>query len=672
MSSFLQEELGVASSGTKWDVAGYKLWQSSRDDIILFSPAQALLAKGADGRYQSTVSVYNQQVAAGDGNTTKITGGSAVVSFTSAIQFDPKAFEQVQEQWRAEVLGSGKARSQNPKFVALSLRKGEAIPVIDPVLGTFDQAHSDKDIGTSGSVSSYLLNLTELGAQVWADGIKNRTGVPGAVLMKYQYLQLLPRVGARVTLDAKRAFSHLSTALDVSYDGLWYGGSAKIDAAWERMTREGIIKIDFFGAADPEVEKIRQDLVNTFSQRAQDQWFKMLFEPKPVVKAAEPGKSGGVFGGANFALKWRSEQEAINLALEIGFNGWTMLTTKLDAPFTMLSQLDASYVNETKTQESFPAKIIVDPDEQLQTAAISWSASEGKSPEAPVFGETGGTSTYVVTSRNANNVKINYQAKISYKAPKWPVIETKGSQTVAQGGNQIVLKTSSWVGRHMIYMFIREGDTIVPLSELSDDDYLVANVSYSGAHLRNPVKDSARITPLEPLEFAYPLSPAGDRGQAKFSAFGVIQGKLVRSKEQNISFDEEAVFILASKDSIQLVSQDSVLPEDDALAQSLLEAGHYAVVKSVETERETVPNGNGNGNGNTNGNAKIIAGTLVAVEYNALDAALWIESEGTRQRVRLHNVKEADPFDDEGRKQVKVLLDDSGEYAQSILVELGA
>jgi hypothetical protein len=671
MADFLQEQLGVATGGVKWDSGNFKLWQSTNPNIILFCPKQAVLSKGTDKRYQSMVTVDNQQVGStgGTGGEDKITGGAAVIAFTTAIDFTKEELERLQEQWRAEYLSKG-GTTQNPRFVAMSLQKGVARPAIPEDYGSIDVRHNQKDIGTAGGTVSYLMDLTELGAQVFAQGIKERKGVPGAVQMEFQYLQYVPPVGARVTLQGKRAFKHLSAAMDVSVNGFWYGGSAKIDAAWESMTREGIVKIEYNGTVeDPELAKLRDEMVRNFSQQAQKQWFDMLFQPKPEVAPAEPGKTRGVFGGANFALKWRKEEEAIDLALDIEFKGWTYMPFRLDMPFTELAKLDESYVLEVQTQKQIQANVIVDPDPMLQTAAISWTASEGKSAEAPIFGMDGGSKTYIITSKNPNAVKVSYQAKISYAEPKWPIVTTKGSTTVAEGGNQVLLKTAAWVGRHMIYMFVRDGDRIVPLSELSEDDYLIANVSYKGPHLRLPVKGSARITPLEPLEFSYPLSPEGATGEARFSAVGVLGGKMVRAKEQIINMNEEAVFILASKDSVQLVSENTVLPESDALAQSLLASKAQAIVTPVsgmggataETDRAATTNGNG---------SKELSGKLFAVEYGASGAALWIESNGDRKRIKLHTVEEADPFDDDSPKQVRVKLDESGEYADSILVEL--
>ena len=59
----------------------------------------------------------------------------------------------------------------------------------------------------------------------------------------------------------------------------------------------------------------------------------------------------------------------------------------------------------------------------------------------------------------------------------------------------------------------------------------------------------------------------------------------------------------------------------------------------------------------------------MGVEYGPEGPALWIQSNGTRKKVRLHTVEETYPFEKSSRS-VKVKLDDSGKYAESILVLL--
>jgi hypothetical protein len=661
MSSFLQEELGVAMSGVKWDVAGYKLWQSTRPDVILFTPKQPVLAKAANGRYQVGISQFRQQVE----GTYKITGGSAIFTITSAIQHDARAFDEVRRQWVTEMSGIGPRPPGNPRFIPLNVQKGRAEVLINPVSGTPNQAHNNKDIGTPGGANSFLVELSELGAQEWVQGIKQRKAIPGGVKMMYEYLRMMPDVGAEVKVHGTRTFTHLSTHLKASVGNFWYGGSAEIEAAWENLVRNGAVEITFIGTLPPELESIRQELVTTFANQAREQLFASLFQPKPDIEPAQAGGTSGLFGGANFALKWKSERESTNLSLTLRFKGWTWLQASMDADLTaLLHNCDDSYVNEVNTQMSFPAAVVVDSDPMLESVAISWSASEGKSPEAPIYGPEGGNNTYVITSQAPDNVEVTYTAKVNFVPSSWPVITTTGKQKINQGGNQVVVKPSSWVGRHMIYMFVREGDKIKLFG--IEDDYLIVNVSYNGPHLSRPIRASSRITPLEPVEFSYPLSPAGALGEAKFSAFGVVGGKLLRSAEQKINFDEEAVFILASANDIQLVSQAAVVPESDNLAQGLLAAQAHPIV-------EGVPSGNGAAvettrppyGGTADGH---LSGTVVAVEYSRDGSVLIIDTGRELRRVRIRGEELADRFDDH-RKRVRVQVDEHG-YASLVTVEL--
>jgi hypothetical protein len=419
----------------------------------------------------------------------------------------------------------------------------------------------------------------------------------------------------------------------------------------------------------PELEEIRQELVSTFADQARAQLFNSLFEPAPDVEPARAGDTSGLFGGANFAFKYKRAEEVTDLEQTIRFTGWTWLKASMDADLTTLfAELDDSYITEVNTQLSFPASLVIDADPVLENVAVSWSASEGKGPEAPVFGADGGNAVYTVTSQNPDDVEIRYQAKVNFTPPSWPVITTSGRGRVERGGNQIVIKPASWVGRHMIFMFVEQNGMIKLMG--TEEDYLVCNVSYKGPHLPNPIRASARITAFEPIEFSYPLSPSGVLGEAKFSAFGVVGGKLRRSAEQTINFDEEAVFILATEDDIKLVSQASVFPEsDNSLAARLKRARARPIISGSlpegvrgETQPrypETVPLPNGDE----------LRGTIVGVEYAASGPSLLVETytDGV-QRVPLRNGELADHFDDE-RKRVRVHLDAQA-HADAITVEL--
>jgi hypothetical protein len=669
MASFLSETLGVAESGVAWDVGNFKLFQSTRPDVALYITKQPELIRNppppaGDGRYSIAVSSYTQQQPDG---SIKITGGSAIFGITSAIQFDPKSLQAAQDSWRA---AAPPTTVPGIRFVPLNVQKGVATVLIDPLTGKPDEAHNDKDVGTPGGTLSFLVELNELGAQQWVQGIKNRTAIPAGVKFMYEYLRMMPPVGAEVIVHGKRVFQHLSTALDVSVDGFWYAGSAKINTAWEDMVRNGAVEVTFLGGGlPPDLEKLRQDLTTSFAAQARELLFNQIFAPKPNVQPAQAGNTSGVFGGANFALNWRKESDAIDLNQTIKFEGMTWLKASMDTNLaTLFANLDQSYVTEVQTQQSFPTSLVIDGDPLLSDVALSLNFSEGHIPEAPVFAQDGGTQRFVVTSQHPNQVNINYDAKVNYAAARWPIIPVKGSATVQQGGNQIVIKPAAWVGRHQIFMFVRDGDKIVPPDTLTLDDYLILNVSYSGPHLPTPVRDSAHLNGLEMVEFSYPLDPMGRPGQAKFSAFGVIGGKLVRATEQIIDPNETAVFVLATRGgNIQLVSQNSVLPEDDALASRLLGAAARPVLSGgpmVEAGR------NGYGQpGSTDKNT--ISGMLLAVEYADDGSALWVDDGGVRKRVRMLDRRVVHQFLDEQRRPVKVHLDASGQ-GDRVLVELPA
>ncbi len=674
MSTFLREEVGVAMSGVKWDHHQFKLWQSTRDNIILFTPKQPRLAMGANGRYQFGLSQFRQQV---DG-TYKITGGSSLFTITSAIQYDEREIDDLKEAWLNTMYASDhppQVRDRNQiKFVPLNVQKGRAQVLINPVSGTPNQAHTDANIGTPGGTNSFLVELTELGAQEWAQGVREGTNIPAGVKMDYEYLRMMPDTGARVKVHGRRLFRHISGALNVSGRGLFYGGSAKIEAEWEKMVREGVVTVEFIGTGlPPELEEIRQELVSTFADQARTQLFESLFEPAPDVEPAEAGDTRGIFGGANFAFKYKREEEVTDLEQEVRFSGWTWLRASMDADLTsMIADLDESYLTEVNTQLSFPATVLVDADPVLENVAVSWTASEGKGPESPIFGTTGGNETYTVTSHNPDDVEIRHKAKVNFTPPSWPVIETSGKALVSAGGNSVVIKPASWVGRHMIFMFIEENGEIRMVD--AENDYLVCNVSYDGPHLPNPIRASAKINIFEPVEFSYPLSPTGALGEAKFSAFGVVGGKLRRAEEQVINFDEEAVFILAREDEIRLVTQNTIFPENDSSVAARLQRGGFrpTVIEMtrVGNNGAAEPEMTRYGGSKGNGSGREVEGTVVAVEYEGNGAVLHLQMPGASgiRRIPVRDGALADRFDDE-RKQVRVRLD-AQSYAERVTVNL--
>jgi hypothetical protein len=663
MGTFLTEMVPVSLAGSLGNIGRFKLFACEQPDIVLYVAKQPVLTLDSNGRPGVAITTYTAQQP---DHSVKIISGAATIGVNTAPQIDQASIDEA----KALLASMGVASVNRMRFLPLTTQKGKAILSLPTVAGEQDQKHNDRDVGTPGALLSFLANLTEIGALEWSTAIKNRSNINGQVLLQYEYLRRVPDVGAEVRVHGERVFEHLSAALDVSYNGFFYGGSAKLEAAWDALSRNGGVEIVFLGQGlPPELERLRQEFVATFAKQGMQVLFDQIFAPMPQVAPAQANSGGGIFGGANFAMKWQKKTDAINMTQQIQFRGTTWLTDAMDISLAALfANLDASVLTEVPAQQAFDSVITVDSDPMLSNASVSMTYSVGHTPEAPVFTKDGGTQRYTVVSTAPASVMVTCDTKVNYTPPRWPIIPFKMTKSVGDGGNQMVVKTSSWVGRQTIYMFVREGNKIVPPTK---DDYLVLNVSYAGPHLTNTVRDSAKLDPLSPVEFAYPLDPQGRPGEAKFSAFGVINGEMKRAPEQLIPPEDTSLFVLATRGGdIQLVTSQSIIGESDELAHALRQAQARPVVTTTVGKISETSRKNAATKKSAGGAGRLVHGSTLGVEYGADGASLWLRTEdGTSKRFRLRSVDDAAPFEKESQ-YVRLRLDASGEYAESIVLDL--
>jgi hypothetical protein len=667
MGSFLTESVPVSLSGSLGDVGGFKLFACDQPNVVLYVAKQPTLMLDRLGKPGVAVTTYTVQQPDG---SVKIVSGATTLSVNTAPQLDQASIDEA----RARVTALGVGDPAKLRFLPLTTQKGKALLHLPVTAGEADKAHNERDVGTPGGSLSFLANLTEIGALEWSQAIKSRGRINGDITIQYEYLRRVPDVGAEVRVHGERIFEHLSAALDVSYNGFIYGGSAKLEAAWDALSRNGGIEVVFLGQGlPPDLEKYRQEMVATFTKQAMQILFDQIFAPMPEVAPAQAAHGGGAYGGANFALKWQKKTDAIDMTQRIEFRGTTWLTDTMDISLAaLLSEVDPSCLTEVPAQQAFDSMVVVDSDPMLSNASVSLNWSAGRSPVAAVFGKDGGQERYTVVSTQPGNIVVNAITKINYSPPRWPVTTYSEAKTVANGGNLTVIKTAAAVGRQMIFMFVREGNRIIPPSELTPDDYLILNVSYAGPHLPAPVRDSAHIDASTPIDFAYPMDMAGRPGVAKFSAFGIIGGELKRSAEQIIPQDDAAVFILATRGGdIQLVTSQSMLGESDNLAQDLIRGKGRPLVAATTAPAGAIPEATRTpGYGPRDGDGKVLSGRTVGVEYGAQGASLWIQiPDGTSRRVRLRSSEDSSHFEKDS-KEVKIYLEPNGEYAESIFLAL--
>ncbi|MBD2337014.1 hypothetical protein H6G64_08405 [Calothrix sp. FACHB-156] len=573
MSSTLQSEIGVSPSGLKWDIDNFRLWESTQADVILYIPLQPKLAINLENqRYQVGVSIFHQWQASQD----NITGGHVNFTLTTKTELSPQAWEELQAKWLKEITKQGYSASLKPKFLPLHIRQLTAQILLDPQIGQVKQPGENNTTPDNSETCFLWLDLTAKGGVAWEQGLKLRRLPAADVQLEYEYPQLLPAISASIHVDGKRIYHAVTAVLKLGKDGYYYGDASQIQAAWANSVKEKAIDVELIGTLPAQLEATRQNLVNNFIEQTRQRLFNLLFLPQ--VGTVSPSENGD--NSTIYILQWQKDTDTLDLTFQLRVEGWTWLKGYMNTDInTLFQNIDSSYINTVYQETSFPINVTVQGNPMISNVAISLSASEGKSPEALVFGSAGGTKEFLATSRKPEDVTITYQAKVSFTSATWPVLETRNIATVAQGGNRIILQPGKWIDRLKIYFFIREGNEIQPLAELDKDDYLVVNVSYQGQHLQTPIKESARINSQEVMEFIFPLDPKGSAGQLKLNVLGLINKKMLRSSQQNINADERNVYILVSKDTIQLVSKESVISEDDELAQRLLENQAHPVIQ---------------------------------------------------------------------------------------------
>lgn len=707
MGTFLTESVPVSLSGALGQAGNYNLFNCDQSNVVLYVARQPRLMLDDRGKPGVAVTAYTTQQADG---SVKITGGAATIGINTTPQMDAATIDQA----KALVAAQGVADPNLVKFHPLTTQKGKALLHLPTMSGTPDQAHNERDVGTPGGSLSFLANLTEVGALEWAQGVRAGTAINGDITISYEYLRRMPDIGAEVRVHGRRMFDHFSTALDVSYNGFFYGGSAKLEAAWDELTRNGSVEVVFFGTdgLPPELEQLRQEMVKTFSKQAQQMLFDQIFAPMPQVAPAQTKDGGGIFGGANFALKWKQQTDSIDLTQRIEFRGTTWLTQSMDISLAALfSGLDPSCLTEVPAQQAFDSVVLVDPDEQLASASVSMNWSEGRSPTAPVFGKEGGNERFTVVSTRPSDVVVDCVTMLNYTAARWPVVKSVQRATVREGGNQMVIKASASVGRTELYLFVVENGRIVMNPTSAADDFLVLNVGFEGPHLAAPLRDSARLDSAAPVIFAYPLDLQGRPGTAKFSAFGQIGGRIRRAPEKVIPPTDTAVFILAdiTTGDLRLVTSEDQLPESGDVAAQLVRGQGRPIVVDLTPPRpmpETRPHrprpvplprpeamrpprpegsrprpesgrprpeyggrrpeygGSRPESGSRPG--KVIRGWTVGVEYGRGGTSLWVRlADGTSCQVKLRPADDWSAFERESR-EVEIHLDASGEYADTI------
>jgi hypothetical protein len=127
----------------------------------------------------------------------------------------------------------------------------------------------------------FALTLSDEGAtilqQAFADGM---TPVGGIYNLKFT--GVLPALDVKITCDLKRAYTSFSVDLTASA----YFVSAGIDATFEKLRQDGVIKIDVVSlSSDASTEQQEQWALNLFKDQIMSQWFTPSLSPTTEAAA---------------------------------------------------------------------------------------------------------------------------------------------------------------------------------------------------------------------------------------------------------------------------------------------------------------------------------------------------------------------------------------------------
>lgn len=561
MVASLQEQLGVASDAKYWDVGRFRLWQSTAQEIILYVTRDLGLAKERGGRYRAAFTKAQRW----SNGSYEIIGGSAILGVFGDPSIDVESMQELEAQWTRVVLNMGYKGPTQPRFLPLPVRDVKLIAMIDD-----SQARVTQSPDSYGESKTLMVDLSATAAQAWGRAILEKSTVPGGVRLSYVYPQMMPQATATITIHGARVYAHLTAAFSKADDGTLYGSSDNISSAWSSLVSGGVIEISLMGSPAVDSTNSRADLIDQLSEQAREQIFDLLFTPYTF-------KSPNA--GSFYALRWRTPAEVTDLGMKITVEGWTWLSSSLEAEITaLLRNLDESYIHTSYESVSVPVALVIDPSQTITNVAASLDFGSIHSPEAPVFDATGGARQFLISTERPETVSVFYRTKVNFKPSNWPVVETSGTAALTADGYRIVVRPEAWIRRHTLYMYVRHGSRIIPQVEADPTDYLTVTATYEASYLASKIRAASRITPQGPIEFSYPIPPDMQVGRATLSVIGMVGGQLVRASELVVQEKEDTVYLLVDGNQIQLVGCNAVISESDLLADRLRTANGRPVV----------------------------------------------------------------------------------------------
>jgi hypothetical protein len=255
-----------------------------------YLPGPVSIARRLDGKPAFTFIKFKPAAVAGGAK------GGGFVMFTTSLRLRPETERKIMGRLSALARGEPKlALAQfdqgTVKCVALNLEGAGGTRATPPPAGAFDAVESILGAAIPSmqgdEEAAFSLVLSQEGAIILEQAYK-QGAAPIGVIYDLKFTGLRPALKVRITADFQRVYDGLSAGLSAQY----YFVQAGIDAAFEKLKQDGVIKIeviDFTGAQDrDEKEKWALDF---FKQDILAKWFEPTLTPGEP-KVTTPSASG--------------------------------------------------------------------------------------------------------------------------------------------------------------------------------------------------------------------------------------------------------------------------------------------------------------------------------------------------------------------------------------------
>src|SRR5215470_11018611 len=246
-----------------------------------YLPAPVGLAKLADSdEPQFLLMMYAPDVASAG------IKGAGFLNFTSALLLTDDARQDIIGQIRAQFPAASDPRLEPVNFdegtvqvVALGTQGGGGTVGAPVAPGAFEAV--EKILGAvspnlfGNNEAAFSLTLSEEGASILEAAFEDGMA-PVGVIYSLKFTGVRPALDVKITADLKRAYDSFSIGLT----GQVYWVSAGIDATFEKLRQDGIIKVEVVNlTTDQENREKEQWALSLFKDQLLAQWFQPSLAP---------------------------------------------------------------------------------------------------------------------------------------------------------------------------------------------------------------------------------------------------------------------------------------------------------------------------------------------------------------------------------------------------------